>query len=242
VDLINSSSHLHQIFSFGNERFGRYNTASAREAVRQWALSLKPGGHIIIRDFVAPQAGNEWLINLKTAAARQYFRLFVRGMRGYAVDGQTFDGGFQGRQLQYTMYTEDRVSMPPADAMEFMISMRWGMENLAEHERVVQEEFTHFTTEGYRDLLGQVELDGYRIEVVEAHRYATEFYTEFWHRHLKVYEFASDGLKLMREFPAFKQVMVAQKVELPDGSVGAFIIAPQGPVQSGGKALVKTNR
>ncbi len=213
VDVIHSSHDLHQIVIHGDDQFGRYNLASVQEALRNWAISLKPGGLLIIRDFLAPDDGNNWYLELKTAEARAYFRRFVPTRRRHEATAAAH------RPLRYTMPRDHRVTMPPADALEFMLSMRFGMLDEKEHERVLQEQFTHFTHAAYRALVEAIVLDGYRLEIVEDHSYATADYLDFWRDHLDVFEMDHENRPLpFAAIPLFIQLIVAKKVVIDDDS------------------------
>lgn len=215
VDVINSASNLHEIVSYGSLQFGTFNRAAADAAVGKWLTALRADGRLVLNDFLRPDDGPAWTIAFKSPEVRAYFDLFVKGQPGYGTSEQGIFPAvkFQGRQLQFTENADATVTMPPADAWEFLAHSRWDMSNLSSHLSDANEQFMNFTSADYQDLVTRNVPPGYAIKVLESSSNSPQHYVDHINSVATIYRAGSDGrMQRLREFPDMKKVLVVQKV------------------------------
>lgn len=152
LDGILSSSVLHHVTSFND-----YDKDQATRAITAQVAQLKEHGVIIIRDFLAPPAGNVWLElpdndgdnsdNPETCSTATLFLRFSREFRALS----------QAPGFEFTEITE-APSLPNSwrcfelehrHAVEFILRKDYR----SDWEAEVQEEYTYFTQPEFEDLL-----------------------------------------------------------------------------------------
>jgi SAM-dependent methyltransferase len=111
VDSVVFCSILHEVYSYTDRGGQKFQLESVRDVVRAAWSTLKPGGRIVIRDGVMPQAGTR-RIRFRAPDARPTFDLYVMQ--------------FEGRRIAFRELASDRVELSAADAMEFLYTYTWG--------------------------------------------------------------------------------------------------------------------
>ncbi len=141
VDSVIFCSVLHEIYSYveypgDNDKVPqRFRLESVRDLLQACWKTLATGGRLVIRDGVAPPAGQR-LLRLLTDEAREYLELFVRQ--------------FEGRPIRYQSCGDDQVMLSTADAMEFLYTYTWGP---ASFPYEVREQYGVLTLDEYRRCL-----------------------------------------------------------------------------------------
>ncbi|MDI4644311.1 class I SAM-dependent methyltransferase [Cohnella hashimotonis] len=159
VDTVIFSSILHELYSYIPYNGARFNPDTVAAALRSAFDVLSDGGRIIIRDGIMTEPDERRVIRF----------LHPDGLAWLA----RYSRDFAGRKIVYEQLSQNEVSLPVNDAMEFLYTYTWGEEAYV-HE--VQEQFGYFTPSGYerfiRDTLGE------KAEIVVMRHYLQEGYTE----------------------------------------------------------------
>src|SRR5262249_8274832 len=80
VDVITGNSHTHEVLSYPDVGRGHYRPEHLTEMFSNYAEMLRPGGRLLIQDFIVPKYGSyagPFRIVFKTAEGRQFFQDFV---------------------------------------------------------------------------------------------------------------------------------------------------------------------
>ncbi|MBY0552800.1 MAG: hypothetical protein K2W95_36290 [Candidatus Obscuribacterales bacterium] len=157
IDAFSSLSNIHELASYPPQYYGQFNTKNAGMALHNWAVSMRDGGRIVIKDFLRPpEQGTVYLVPKEVGTAANPALPTIEGKQiaqEYlgASDGMTpgerwvreFNGEipwrgqdgpqtikFQGRDLNIEWVTIDGVRAIKCDAKtagELMTSSRYGM-------------------------------------------------------------------------------------------------------------------
>ncbi|MFD2328301.1 class I SAM-dependent methyltransferase [Cohnella sp. GCM10020058] len=159
VDTVIFSSILHELYSYIPYNGARFNRDTVAAALRSAFDVLAAGGRIIIRDGIMTEPDERRVIRFLQPDGPAWLARYSRD--------------FAGRKVVYEQLSQNEVSLPVNDAMEFLYTYTWGEEAYV-HE--VQEQFGYFTPSGYerfiRDTLGE------KAEIVVMRHYLQEGYTE----------------------------------------------------------------
>ncbi|MGM1048221.1 MAG: class I SAM-dependent methyltransferase [Bacillota bacterium] len=160
VDTVIFSSILHELYSYIELGGSRFNPSTVAVALQSAYEVLSPGGRIIIRDGIMTEPEEQ-----------------VRRIRFLEEDGMLwlsrYADDFKGRKIAYQKLSDNEVSMPVNDAMEFLYTYTWGEEAYV-HE--VQEQFGYFTPSQYESVIR--ETLGSEAKIVVSRHFLQEGYTE----------------------------------------------------------------
>lgn len=134
-DTIIFSSILHEIYSYTETDFGKFNSMSVRKALKHAYESLSEGGRIIIRDGIMTEGRDTLSVTFKTEDGFHFFEAFRKDFKGV--------GAYPRNDLAYTL--KDGMHTVTGDAnfmREFLYTYTWGKESYS-HE--VQEQFGYWT-------------------------------------------------------------------------------------------------
>ena len=207
VDVITGNSHTHEVLSYPDVGRGHYRPEHLTEMFSNYAEMLRPGGRLLIQDFIVPKYGayaGPFRIVFKTAEGRQFFQDFVGELSGqgthnlphvkpvpeYASVARSADAPQGG------------IESSPADTGEFLISSTYGMrmkkygwpENVrGEYDGVLQEQFANLTSDGMANMVKQTAPQGYRMDILRQNTYTSPDYIEHWGKHFEVQVQKPDG-------------------------------------------------
>ena len=244
VDVITGNSHTHEILSYPDVGHGHYRVEHLTEMFRNYGQMLKPGGRLLIQDFIVPRYGSyngEFRIMFKTPEARMYFEDFMRELGGQgthnlphvkpapefkpvADSSGSAGGGVQGSA---------------AAAGELLISSTYGMrmqkygwpENIrGEYDGVLQEKFANLTSDGMASMVKETAPDGHRMDILRQNTYTSPDYLEHWAKHFEVQVQGPDGrwtpITDMNNFHT-RIVLGAEKVPTPNNPLEVMFGFPR---------------
>lgn len=158
-DAIVCSSILHEVYSYGDNQHKKGELESLKVALQALKIVLKPGGTLVIRDGVKPDAWQE------PASVRVIDGSGAEPVLQY-LEQCPFSNGFiqghTGRSIQLARMDDGWFAGTLHSAYEFYMTYNWGVEN---YPREAQELYGVLTLEGYCDLL---QLCGFTVESAES--------------------------------------------------------------------------
>lgn len=150
---------FHELFSYIEFEGRKFNHNIIRTALKSAYDVLSPGGRIIIRDGIMSEpVDKKVIIQFLSEDGMRFLESYVKD--------------FKGRQVEYEIIGQNRVTMLINNAMEFLYTYTWG-EKSYNHE--VQEQYGYFTPTQYRQFILKELGTGARI--VEFKHYLQEGYT-----------------------------------------------------------------
>lgn len=114
---------LHEVLSYGDIGNGRYDISSVKEMFKNWSLSFKNNGRMILRDFCRPStrkdgSSNQIKIRFKNKETLEYAILFFQ-------DWEKRRASEPNRHLlTYERVGEDSILCSEETCMELIISMK----------------------------------------------------------------------------------------------------------------------
>lgn len=190
LDTIIFCSTLHELFSYNG-----YSKNVVRETIEKAYRALRPGGRLIIRDGVKPEA-EEVYLEFKNEETRKKFYRFA------------FE--FGPREIQFASVDDEpnkvekvnKVRLRSEDAMEFLskyiYDKNWKIE--------VKEQFGVYTFGEYR-----VVLEEHGFDVVHAESYLLEWLRRtHYEKDLDVFKLVN-GRFVKQEYPDSTMILVAEK-------------------------------
>lgn len=138
VDGILSCSAFHHYYSFNG-----YSRKAVRESIANHMACLKPGGRLVLRDFVAPDKGEE-LIEIEMRSVNQIDKDVISLLRNFAIDARGLaaenDRGFFMEEVK-AQAGYRRFRLPRKWAVEFVLRKDYA----SDWEVEILEEYTYFT-------------------------------------------------------------------------------------------------
>ncbi len=207
VDVITGNSHTHEILSYPDVGKGHYRPEHLTEMFGNYAEMLKPGGRLLIQEFIVPKFGDyagPFRVVFKTAEGRQYFQDFVGELSGQGTHNLPHVKPVPeySRLGQSAEAPQGGVQGSAAATGEFLISSTYGMrmnkygwpENVrGEYDGVLQEQFANLTADGMANTVRQTAPEGFRMDVLRQNTYTSPDYIEHWGKHFEVQVQKPDG-------------------------------------------------
>ncbi|MCR5250416.1 MAG: methyltransferase [Lachnospiraceae bacterium] len=143
ADNIIFSSILHEVYSYTETENGKFDLSSVKNALKNAALSLNPGGRIIIRDGIKTDSTEEIMIRFRDENGPDFFENYRRDFKGLKELSE---------EQKVSAFDKDkRIVRGNVNFLrEFLYTYTWGNESYA-HE--VQEQFGYMTLREFTDCL-----------------------------------------------------------------------------------------
>ena len=146
ADTIIFSSILHEIYSYTETPYGRFEIESVKSAIKNACKSLNPGGRMIIRDGIKTDGSELVTIRFKDSDGMDFFNNYRNDFKGLK--------DIPDNRKVVCMEAEKLTVTGDINFMrEFMYTYTWGKQSYA-HE--VQEQFGYFTLKEYTDFLESI--------------------------------------------------------------------------------------
>ena len=146
ADTIIFSSILHEIYSYTETPYGRFEIESVKSAIKNACKSLNPGGRMIIRDGIKTDGSELVTIRFKDSDGMDFFNNYRNDFKGLKDIPDN-------RKVVSTDADNLTVTGDINFMREFMYTYTWGKQSYA-HE--VQEQFGYFTLKEYTDFLESI--------------------------------------------------------------------------------------
>lgn len=188
-DCIIFCSILHEIFSYTEYNGQYFNPDIIKEALHTAVKGLKPGGRILIRDAIRPEAETSVLV---TAKDEETTRLIER-----------FNWEFRGNNYLCKRVGHNKFKLPYSSTVDLLYTITWGPESFPFE---VKEQLGYYTCADWDNLIEELH-DFYAVEKLHFERYLQQGYID--HLESKVSLTTLDDRAL--GFPYSNMILVLRK-------------------------------
>ena len=195
VDTIICNSTLHELWSYGAQ------AVTVREYLRNKYLQLRPGGRLVIRDVVGPEAGDETvLLSCKTDDGSNDPNAEDVGTLSTHARFLRFVTDFQPRRIAFEAVDDHRFQLTRRDAMEFITKMDYTDNWRSE----MHEEFCFWDFSQWKDEMTQA---GFRV-LEASHAYLNPWrVTHSFQPRVALFDLAGEPLP----YPVTNMILVGER-------------------------------